>query len=666
MANSVASPVNEGLSDKPDPTNHSETSSILNSTATTSSYPYFASTSSLLHHHVMPSNSNTDRLTKSTSSFLDELFGTGKSKTEGSTPKKSLGGGKASKKPNKRSKSPATKGSFAGARGDSSVSTAISGISPVSNIVSSTEIGNPDSAEGLVQTYTQQMADKFMQRIINMAMPNTTTQDERELESVLSRIEMQKSRPPLNVQAISKNSIALLQRLSIPFCIIDQIIVIFNWSNPVYTLSLLFLTTLMILKPITIVTFPLFMLCYQVILPAFIRRHPIDPVDGSLALGPQLNSIEYPKPVPELSREFLLNVTDLQNHVLIYVISWNYVNRWIIKYLYFKDEFFSTFVFMVTFCLALFLCFFGTPLLLLLLPVLKVAAVALVWCFTVALHPKNRTQILEWMYSEDTRLRVLTMTNRLDSKLAKELDWRESKEICQLEIFELQVMDSESKIWQPVCFTDDIYPMNSYIRLSNMPINGCSSLSNISPPEGWRFIDEKSVGSSHKMTKSSSAFSQLGKSNEDESGNAAAEFTDFKVTAATISALTPASTPDLSTLKRHRKTPSNEKGGFSAAKALDGWYLDLRPNSWVQQNYLDGVLDVDEDSKWCYDKVSTESGATIRGDFRRRRWIRYCIRSIWSEEINDDIGDQSNVEEDFERSQIEDDNEDDYVGNDTK
>ncbi|GME97144.1 unnamed protein product [Ambrosiozyma monospora] len=75
-------------------------------------------------------------------------------------------------------------------------------------------------------------------------------------------------------------------------------------------------------------------------------------------------------------------------------------------------------------------------------------------------------------------------------------------------------------------------------------------------------------------------------------------------------------------------------------KVIDGWMLDLTPSDWVRSNFLTDVIEVDDDTKWCYDlhpkletnQVGIGSGKNnkkVRGVFRRRRWVRSCIRDIY-------------------------------------
>ncbi|GMF02399.1 unnamed protein product [Ambrosiozyma monospora] len=323
------------------------------------------------------------------------------------------------------------------------------------------------------------LTDKLMERIISMAVPTTTTETGEELQNILFRIEMQKSRPPLSVNVMSKNSILLLSRLSIPFEAIDSIVTIFNWTNPTLTLTFLSFITLIILKPVVLLALPFFYICFEVIVPAFIKRHPLDPVTGIPTYGPALKKIDLPKPVPEISREFLLNVTDLQNHMLIYIVAWDFLVKWGVRFLYFKDEKITSFIFLSCLSIGCLISCFGTWIFIVSLPLIKLFAVILLWSFTVMMHPTYRDGLLSLLYSEETRLGFVTWTNKLEHKLKQELKLREAKEIKELEIFELQTLNPDTHNWDVVCFTNEIYSVNSHSKLNTLPIGGTMQLGNM-------------------------------------------------------------------------------------------------------------------------------------------------------------------------------------------
>lgn len=578
-----------------------------------------------LEHNILSSTNllsqhPTDRRARSTSSFLDELLGNAQrrakpSKRENQIYKNRRSWSSTSLSAYKRMGALTKGNAFGISNPDIAEEEKTEGDVEQTSGDELDEAKNASSQEKST-TYTQQFADKFMERLLDMAIPTTAgVEDEKELSGLLSRIEMQKSRPPLTVQTMSKNSIALLQRLSLPFVLIDQIILIFLWKDPIYTVCFLLAATLLILNPSTLLAIPSLMLCYFTILPAFGKRHPVDQKTGEFSKGPMISNIKYPKPVPEISREFLLNVTDLQNHMMIYVIPWDWLNRIIVKYCYFKDERFTTVVFIVSLIISLIISTFGSSFMGFILPVVKFMSVVFLWIFAIVLIPSNRKMMLEHMCSEDTRLRFVTLMNSLDDRFKNEFTWHQKREIRELEIFELQKFEKETKTWQPVCFSPEIYPINSHLRLENLPIDGCNDISYVKPPKGWSFINEASDQYTIRKTKNASTSS----------------LSNGKVRKVT-------SDLSLSTGNSFTKDDLSDSSGsglpFSAIKGIKGWYLDLVAINWARENYVDEVLTIDDDTKWCYDDMKYTKKDISK--YRRRRWIRYCTRSVRVDEQHDD------------------------------
>ena len=574
-------------------------------------------------------------------------------------------------------------------------------------------------------------ADKFMERIIAMAIPTTTTSSKRELDRILGRIEMQRSRPQLSMQIMSRNSILLLQRLSIPFETIDMFINFFNWKNPTLTITGMLFLTLCILKPINLLTFPLFYICFEIIIPAYTVQNP------NTDEGVHGWEDELPKPVNEFTREFLLNVTDLQNHMLLYVNAWDFVNAWCWKLFYFRDEMLTWLIFVSLLALGLFVETFGTSAIAFCFPMIKLSLVIISWMLIILTHPKNRTQILELFYSEELRLKTMSLLNYYESKVINDIDLTSDEmEIRQIEIFELQYYNDDSKAWQFACFSKDIYPPNSHVRLNSMPIEGTATLESIVAPDGWKFVNASDLlQSSPEDTTAGN-----GDSNGNEGNKGVHGFEGTRVGKNRHSNSNTLLLFDYEKkrmqkekrkyqkyLKKQKKLSSHTKGrpqnhefiienspGSSQSNLqrrrasndfnnilldpltlnktlveqletgvnLEGWYLDLSPDHWVFNNYLQSVLEVDEDSKWVYDLVVMGNGVDAykaglgltngklkrsRGDVRRRRWVRYAVREIvqgihsdvvLTEDDEDDEDDDDDDDDDDENENENDDDDD--------
>ena len=57
----------------------------------------------------------------------------------------------------------------------------------------------------------------------------------------------------------------------------------------------------------------------------------------------------------------------------------------------------------------------------------------------------------------------------------------------------------------------------------------------------------------------------------------------------------------------------------------DSWELDLSPEIWVRENFINNVR-IDSSTKWVYDKV--EDFMEVSKWYRRRMWVRNVIREI--------------------------------------
>ncbi|OUM54188.1 hypothetical protein BVG19_g3545 [[Candida] boidinii] len=454
------------------------------------------------------SNSNSsNKKTKnksSTSSLIPDFFGTSSSSSTSSPSKNSKNSN------NKNAKSSSIISNSGSGSGSTNPSSALKNTKNATTTTSTatgtstttTTTSNYLGSSLSYDSYTSQLTDKFLERLISMALPPASS-EEGAYENILDRIEFQKSRPQLSVPVMSRNVIQLNQRLSIPFELIDEIIKISSWSNKFYTVSVLLSITLIILKPVVLITFPFFYLTFGIMAPAYLKRHPPEkvsflPNNPILAEGPPLKSIEYPKPVPELSREFILNLTDLQNHTLLYVAAYDFLNKIIVNFFYFKDDSISSFLFLSMMSMGTFMTIVINRFFLFLLPLIKLILIIIIWLIALASYPSYREIVLGYIYSEETRIRLLTITNNFESKLHKELKLVEYQEIREIEIYELQILDPDTRNWKLVCYTNEIFSPNSHIRLNNLPIDGSLSLNNIKSPKGWKYIDKESLRQKEK------------------------------------------------------------------------------------------------------------------------------------------------------------------------
>lgn len=401
-------------------------------------------------------------------------------------------------------------------------------------------------------TLQQIMTDTLVEKVIKMALPPTSDYSRVNIET---RTVFSKTRPSLSVQVMSNNFVQMNSRLSIPFIIINEIIRLANWENIPFTLSILAMVTFTILKPLVAVTAgPLFYILFGIMVPKYMYVHKPNQIknlnnNNTPAQGPPLRKAVLPEPVPELSQEFVLNLTDLQNHMLVYVWLYDTINSFLRSFAFFVNEQISCLVFIILLVIALFNLLFIEDIIRW-IPI-KFLLIVLVWGFGFMLHPNNRDLVLQKVHSEDTRLKILTFVNSYESFIKTHLRYVEAKENKMVRIFEIQKYRQKYKEWRTVGFSSDDYCLFSDLRIKELDIKDyCTKLlDDVKPPLDWDWIS----GSS--------------------------------------------------------------------------WVLDLNPQEWVQDNFIQNV-EVDSETKWVYD-IDFDGN---RGEYRRRMWSNVVTRKIEAKE----------------------------------
>lgn len=334
------------------------------------------------------------------------------------------------------------------------------------------------------------MTDTLVEKIIKMALPPSS---KTAVDTIQNRMAAGKERPKLSVQIMSRNFIQMNSRLGVPFMVMDEIIKILNWTNPAYTISIMCIYTFIILRPFQMLSsIPIFYLLFGVMVPQYLYIHKPNPTpyldnNPTPAQGPPLRKPEVPKPVPELSQEFVLNLTDLQNHMLLYVKFYDFTLFFLQKFAFFTNEAISSFYFVVLLIIAT-VNFLYMDKLIMLIPIRPVL-ILFGWCFFIAANPHNREYLLAKLNSEDTRLKTLTLTSNLESKILEHLKLIEGREHRLVIVFEIQKYLPDYKEWRPVGFSDDDYALFSNLRIYQKPIeeNSVKSQEDIKPPKDWEW-----------------------------------------------------------------------------------------------------------------------------------------------------------------------------------
>lgn len=337
------------------------------------------------------------------------------------------------------------------------------------------------------------MTDTLVEKIIKMAIPPSS---ELATNTIKIRMQAGKERPSLSVPITSRNFILMNSRLSVPFLIIDEIIKILNWVDPAYTLTVLLVYTLFILRPLQIATsLPILYLVFGIMVPAYLHTHEpcqnnyLD-VNRNPSQGPPLRKADVPKPVPEFSQEFILNMTDLQNHMILYVQLYDSIVSILQKFAFFVNEQMSAAAFVLLLALGIFnFLFIDTiakyfP--------FKILFIVIGWVSMAISHPKLRDRFFAKVNSEDTRLKILGFTTKYENIINQNLNYSEPKEKRVVVVYELQQYKDKHKEWHTIGYANDDYTLFSNFRINENKIESIAvpTLDEIKPPIGWEWADD--------------------------------------------------------------------------------------------------------------------------------------------------------------------------------
>lgn len=433
------------------------------------------------------------------------------------------------------------------------------------------------------------MTDKLMEKVISMIIPLTTEKD----KVIDDRIIMQQQRPPLSINIMSRNSIQLNQRLSAIFQFIDNVIKFISWYNPYFTIGILLIITHLILKPYLLITLPIFLVMNNILIPNYLNLYPPDKsmIDGSFHQsnprpyegGSPLNKYKIPKPIPEFSREFVLNLTDLQNHMILYIKTYDFIIWLFTDYLFFKDENITCLIYLSLIFLSLYSIFILPSILPVIIQYLPIKFMLIVnlWAFVGICHPYFHDFILDFIYDENTRMKTLEIVCKFENFGLKFIsDYDQFEETRWVEIFELQKLNSITKIWEKIGFVNDFYTINNPIRKLN-----------------------KNLFEEYLQENNDLKLSQENESEEEDAQDAM-----------------------LIKIKQQNQLKDIKAPIDWEFDENLPWQLDLNVNDWVEEKLIQDIVNIDDDEKWVYDFMNIDPNDRSNQLFRRRRWIRNCKR----------------------------------------
>jgi len=114
------------------------------------------------------------------------------------------------------------------------------------------------------------------------------------------------------------------------------------WRNPVETISAMTIFSLVTINPTLLISLPFIILVFALLIPSYQSRHPAPPTalgnvptEVTQAISP---APQPAKPAPELSRDFFMNMRDIQNSMDDFNNLYDLVRTWVIHVTTFSNE----------------------------------------------------------------------------------------------------------------------------------------------------------------------------------------------------------------------------------------------------------------------------------------------------------------------------------------
>ncbi|QLL30309.1 hypothetical protein HG536_0A01260 [Torulaspora globosa] len=354
----------------------------------------------------------------------------------------------------------------------------------------------------------EHFVDLFVEKLIARMIPDKLP--EREHFGELSEEERRKAQT-VSATVLSSNLKKLTPKMPIVFELQDSIVRLLTWRNPSGTVTMLILCTMICYNPMYLITMPLLYIAFGLMVPGYIRRHPLRralyPVrrvygrslieeiadsgarrtSGSASIhkysynGEAAESGSPALEDPLSNRvEFVSNLRDFQTASTATVQMSNSLERFLYGTAGFKDERHSTVVFLKY---IFWFCFLGA--------VSKFVNWSFVlsawlWYAMIKSHPKVKKK-LEAFKTKGTKT-----TEVKPKKEGLQLILDEPPEVKLVEIYEIYKQGITPRHWDFYKYSNQVFdPLDKYRKLQQPP-PGVDNLNDVYAPSTWVF-DENSA-----------------------------------------------------------------------------------------------------------------------------------------------------------------------------
>jgi hypothetical protein len=338
----------------------------------------------------------------------------------------------------------------------------------------------------------QGLGDRLVSSMLSFVVPNEALDEDEEDEKGAKKKDRRSrkyvDRPNFSLPLMTTNFRRFNARIGVAFVLENRLIHLFTWKQPTSTLSFLSVWSLLCLNPHLIPVIPLIGVLFYIMIPSFVARHPISTNDPRLEpsfRGPAVAPASRVKPAPDLSKDFMRNMRDLQNSMEDFSQLHDAANEYVTPYTNFSDEKMSSTLFLFFFVVSC-TAFIASQL----VP-WRFLALASGWAAILMGHPTARSVLLSSKNLSHLRTAADDFSAMFKSWIDADIILDEPPERRQVEIFELQKHHIYSDTWESWLFSPAPYDPLSPLRIAGARPKGTQFFEDVQPPTGWAWKDKK-------------------------------------------------------------------------------------------------------------------------------------------------------------------------------
>ncbi|GAV47643.1 hypothetical protein ZYGR_0H04890 [Zygosaccharomyces rouxii] len=363
-----------------------------------------------------------------------------------------------------------------------------------------------DQEASKVEAKTRQhFIDIFVEKLIAKMVPERLPERERLFQS--NSEDEKLGYQTVSATKLTQNLKDLSAKTGGMFETQDTIVRLLTWRNPSGTITMLILLTMICFNPMCFLMFPLLYIMYAMMVPGYMRRHPLrrtlypirrangksllrELANGGIPKSSQppysfdlyrTNSDSLKDENVNNGAELVANIRDFQNATTSLLSFLSSLEKFKYGTAGFKDERFSTLVFLAY--------FIGFCILGLVSPYINWSLVIsfALWFGMLVIHPKTLPRIKKHINTNPVHHSKRTI--RDSEKYDVILD--EPPEVRFVEIFEIYEQGITPRHWEFFKISSQVFDSSDKFRKLQKPPPGVDSLSEVLPPKTWSF-DENS------------------------------------------------------------------------------------------------------------------------------------------------------------------------------